>query len=194
MPRTFPTDPPGPCHPQRGSRALPGAKPSTGTLTAAGGAGRSNVPLGIHTRAALQVPGVPSLPDGGGRAPLSYSRSPWRSDARPRVCPPCDFTISSSPSPTSPRQVGVTPSHAVLCHVAPSFQFSFSFAVVVVLPLLVAFSHTYLVSPLSFRFLFFCPEKPDFDTKKKMKLQKLKFKKNLKKKPQKNTQRFFQLY
>ena len=125
--------------------------------------------LGILIRSVIQIPkcaprflhflmevGVPRFP---------CSRLPLRSKTRPKACPPCDSSSHPPFLPNSSPWCGID-SCAVVLPSGTFFTFFF-FAVVVFFYLPIAFSHVSFPAPLAFWVLFFCPEKPDFDTKKR---------------------------
>lgn len=141
--------------------------------------------LGMRIRSILQIPKcapkMPSFPDGSGSSPFSLADFLWEQILVLGFAHLLTLHCNLLFIPNSFPWRG-TDSCAVLCQVAPSLLLFFYFAVVVVLYFLVAFfSHIFPCPPFPSEF-YFSAQKNLTSIPKKMKLQKLKFKKNLKKK------------
>lgn len=128
-------------------------------------------------------PKTPSFSDGSGSAPFSLADFPWEMILALGFAHLVTLHHILLFIPNSSPWLGID-SCAVLLP-SDTFTFIFHFAVVVVLYLPFAFSLTYLPCPSFLLSFIFLPRKTWLRYQKKMKLQKLKFKKKTLKKHKK---------
>jgi hypothetical protein len=103
---------------------------------------------------------IPSFSNRSGSAPFFLTANfPQEMIPRPWDCPPCNSSLHPSfhPKPLPSRVESTPAQYFSHCHLL-SIYFLFC--------CLCSLFAGYLFSQLSFCPLFFCPEKPDFDTKK----------------------------